>query len=239
MEVRAMRRMSLMAGWIVLLTVLGCRPPTHEPVTTVTRSPEFSLDSLRAVAYLGMASSVPDPRAVPLMEPAVQRRLLAADLPFVILRLDEVDRRVRSLGATETHRAVCDYWRDAKKLDKFKAAELCRVLAVDAILIGTVVDWLEVDAAASAQNASSTKVIASLSLFPAGAGRSAWQAQVTHTVEMQETSRAAEATYTERLQRERERRSPALQGREERGETPEPEDVVESVAAALVAALKP
>ena len=233
-----MRRSFVLAGLILLGCGAGCQPANHGPVVQVTRTPEFHPDSLKVVAFLGLGSSVPDPRAVPMMEPAIQRHLAAAKLRFVILWPDEAERRVRISGGEETYRAVRDYWRDSKKLDKFRAAELCRILDVDAILIGTVVDWLQTEASPTSTQNPSTKVIASLSLYPEGASRPVWQAQVSQTIE--DTGRDADsggdAYHHTARQRELER-SPQVQARERGPGAPGFDEVVDIVAAELAKAL--
>jgi len=234
-----MWRCALISLLALLAMGPGCQPRNTGPLVTITRTPEFHLDSLKSVAYLGMGSSVPDPLAVQLMEPAIQSHLLAATCPFLLLRLDEVERRVRIAGADETFRAVRDYWRDEKKIDKFKAAELCKILGADGILIGCVVDWLQVDAASSAQQVASTRVIASLSLFPAGEGRPAWRAEVSHTVESQAREQGTRDPYAQTARSRELQKAAGVQARSRTRDAGAPgfEDVVEAVATALVKAL--
>jgi len=221
----------------VLALGLACRPMSHDPVVSITRTPDFQMDSLKSVAYLGMGSSVADPRATAMMEPAVQRQLLTATLSFILVRLEEVERRVTVNGAGEEYRAVRDYWRDSKKLDKFRAEELCRKLGVDGLLLGTVVDWLQTDAADGAQQIASNKVIARLCLYPAGAGRPAWQAQVSHVIESTEhEQRPSDASQNSIRQRELER-APGSQVRDHGPAAPGFDAVVGAVSEALVKAL--
>jgi hypothetical protein len=232
-----MRRWIALAGVVLLAVGPGCRPANRGPVLQVTRSPEFHPDSLKTVAFLGLGSSVPDPRAVPMMEPAMERALAAEKYRFVILGPDDAERRSRISGSEETYRAVRDYWRDSKKIDKFRAAELCRVLDVDAILIGTVVDWLQTDASASSTQNPSTKVIASLSLYPAGAGRPAWQAQASQTLEITGREGDSGDPYRRTVRQRELERSPQVQARGRGAEAPGFEEVVDIVAAELARAL--
>lgn len=231
-------------GWLIALAgfaTLGgaCRPTSHDPIVSVTQTPGFQIDSLTSVAYLGMGSSVADPRAVAMMEPAVQRQLLTATLPFLLVRLEEVERRVTVNAAGEEYRAVRDYWRDSKKLDKFRAEQLCQKLGVDGLLLGTVVDWLQTDAGEGAQQIASNKVIARLCLYPAGAGRPAWQAQVSHIIESAEQEqRPSDASQQSVRQRELER-APGSHVRDHGPAAPGFDAVVEAVSAALVRALAP
>jgi hypothetical protein len=231
-------------GWLtilggVVMLGLACRPTSHDPIVSITQAPGFQIDSLKSVAYLGMGSSVADPRAVAMMEPAVQRQLLTAALPFLLVRLEEVERRVTVTGAEEDYRAVRDYWRDAKKLDKFRAEQLCQKLGVDGLLVGTVVDWLQTDAAAGAQQIASNKVIARLCLYPAGTGRPAWQVQVSHVIESTERElRPSDASQNSVRQRELER-APGSKVRDQGPAAPGFDAVVVAVSEALVKALAP
>jgi hypothetical protein len=231
-------------GWLIVLAGvvtlgLACRPTSHDPIVSVTQTPGFQIDSLGLVAFLGMGSSVVDPLAVAMMEPAVQSRLLAAPLPFLLVRLEEVERRVTVTGAGEEYRAVRDYWRDSKKLDKFRAEELCRKLGVDGLLLGTVVDWLQTDAVDGAQQIASNKVIARLCLYPAGAGRPAWQVQVSHVIESTEhEQRPTDASQQSIRQHELER-APGSQVRDHGPAAPGFGAVVDAVSEALVEALAP
>jgi hypothetical protein len=232
-----MRRWIALAGVALLAIGPGCRPANRGPVVQVTRSPEFRPDSLKVIAFLGLGSSVPDPRALPLMEPAMERALADVKLPYLILWPDEAERRARNSGAEETYRAVRDYWRDSKKLDKFRAAELCRVLSVNAILIGTVVDWVQTDASPSSTLNPSTKVIASLSLYPAGTGRPVWQAQASQTLETTARETDSGDPYRRTVRRRELERSPQVQARERSPEAPGFEEIVDIVAAELARAL--
>jgi hypothetical protein len=235
---------SLRLGGLIVLSIgssvgIGCRSATQGPIVTVTQVPDFRADSLKSVAYLGMGSSVADPRAAAMMEPAVQRELVNARLPFILVRLDEVERRVNITDTGETYRAVRDYWRDAKKLDKFRAAELCAKLGVDGLLLGTVVDWMQTEVAPGTQQISTTKVIARLCLYPAGAGRPAWQVQVSHVMESSEREQVSGDPYTQTARQRELQRSPGVQARERGPAAPGFDEVVEVVAQALVEALAP
>ena len=96
-----------------------------------------------------------------------------------------------------------------------------------------------IDAADGAQQIASNKVIARLCLYPAGAGRPAWQAQVSHVIESTEhEQRPSDASQNSIRQRELER-APGSQVRGRGQAAPGFEAVVAAVTEALVKALAP
>ena len=181
-----MKRLLALGTMFLLLLVVGCRSGTGAGggAAKVTTLPDFKLDSLKVVAFVGLGHSVTAENCVDILEPILEGHLLGAQLPFVMLPKPEVAARANRAGAANVYREVSDFWRDSKKVDKFKLEELCSAVGAQAILVGSIDEWERTERASwNADEPAYTRITARMCIYPSETGRWAWRARVAKTVE--------------------------------------------------------
>jgi hypothetical protein len=235
-----MRRIALWIPLCLCLVGLACQSASDRPSANVVKSSSFRPEELNAVAFLGLASgSMAGEEAQRLMEPLIESHLLATQLPFVVLPLSETERRARAQQSIATLRGIQDYWRDAKRVDKFEIARLGEQLGVDAVLVGVVEEWTQVDATSGTVETSFTRIAAGLKLYSVETGRCLWRAEKTETMEPEGIDIEMD-TGSEQLtarQAEAQARSATVQARGRALPPPRFELVAETIATALAQAL--
>ncbi len=231
-----MRRFSVIA---LLAIGLGCRPASEGPVTEVMRLPGSALDSLETVAFIGLAAATVENTAVPIMEAILETELLAAQRPFVVLSMEDVERRARVRGCADLLYDMRSFWRDEKKVDKLKLAQLCEQLVVQGILVGQILEWEAVRPAPGSGDEAFTRVSANLALYVPETGRAAWRARASYSMRPEQ---AVEDYRDARELTARDRERLKSVGAQNLARAPEPlppEIVAQAVAAALSESLKP
>lgn len=231
----------LATGWLLLTIILvGCQTGPAPSAQHGSRRAKAKLHELElsSVAYLGLSkSAVADETALRLMEPVVEAQLLSKPPTFVLLPPTEIEARVARTGCQETYRAVLSLWRDDKKVDQLKMRDFCEAVGVDAILVGTIDEWMQSRASGSMNEPAYTKVAATLRLYLAGEGRYAWRKKESHTIEFL-------AIDQESVEQEAYAGGSSASGsrdlgrvRSSAGDPPRYEDVIPIVAEALARAL--
>ena len=224
----------------LLAALIGCQTG---PAPSATRSSshakaKLSELGLSSVAYLGLSkSAVADETALRIMQPVVESHLLANPPYFVLLPPAEIEMHVKREGAEALYNDVLSHWRDNKKVDPLKVRDFCDALGVDAILVGTIDEWMQVRATLDMNEPAYTKVAASLRLYLPGQGRPSWRKKESHAIETLafEQEQDSQEAYPGSSGASRSRDLGRL--RSVAGDPPRFEDVVPEVAAALAKAL--
>ncbi len=179
--------------WLAMSHVLlaGCQSAPAGRTARAAAKPEFELESLDVVAFLGMAKSVEDHQMLQMVGPAIEDHLLATKTPFVLLPEQEVVNRMSREGAGPLCREVINFWRDSRKVDKLKTKELCAKLGAQAILVGDITDWMQNQALPDEDEPSYTRVSASLAIYSAETGRRVWRTRKTIYEKAQQLQGAA------------------------------------------------
>lgn len=236
------------AAAAALLIAAGCQSGSGGGAAKITAESGFQLKSLEVVAFLGLAKGISDEQSVPIMEPIVEDHLMAISPPFILLPIREVEARAAREGARELYKEVTDFWRDRGKVDKRRLEELCAALGVQAIMVGLIEDWTQVEAVPEADQQAYTRVAASLSIYPAETGRRAWRARCTETVEAEGYGASMVSSGDQESGRGRSGGSKSAgrgvdlrfdDTRRSGWDPPRFEDVVPKVAKALAVALSP
>jgi hypothetical protein len=226
-------------AWLLLpLLAIACGTSGKRVTADVMRTPEFQPDSLQTVAFIGLAAgSMGGEEALLVMEPLLETQLLAASAPFVVLPRDEVERRAALQGGRQTLKAVRDYWRDSKRVDKFEIAKLGAQLSVRAVLLGLIDEWGQISASQGSGEAAYTRVGASLTLYSVRTGRSIWRASASETLESESLGQDIEGSEQQTTQRRERQRSAGVQAVGRGPSAPSFEAVGEIVAGRLAGAL--
>lgn len=240
-----MKRAVLLAVLVLLVVVPACQKRAAGPTVRVAAAPGFDLAQYPVIGFLGLGKAVAGEDAIPVMEPIFEAALQEGSLPeaLVVLPREEVARRARAQGAAAVYNDVLDFWRDAKKVDRFKLDDLCTAIGVDALLVGSVEDWTRNEISWGAEGTSFTRVSLSLSLFACGSARSVWSARCSEMIESVEHEPsdimgAGVPQGAERVARRTGGMDPGAE-RAQRAVPPPPpfEEIGPVVAAALVAQL--
>ncbi len=193
-----MNRQSLLCLLTCALALTGCQTAGTGgagggSAARIFADPGFQLENLEAVAFLGMGQSVPDELATRIMEPLVEDHLLAITPPFMIMPAGEAHRRASAEGCGDAYRSLVDFWKDAKKIDKFKLEEFCAAVGVQGVLVGTISEWSQTRAMPDADEPAATRIAARLCLYTADTGRRVWQARHEQVFEAQQLDGTEEA----------------------------------------------
>jgi hypothetical protein len=238
-----MKRLCVILSVILVGLAPSCQRSAQGPTIRLEAAPGFRLADFGVVGYLGLGKVVAADEAINLMEPLFEEYLLGMAGTTVVLPRSEVSRRARTQQVHALELEVRDFWRDAKKVDRFKLAALCDTLGIDGVVVGSVEDWERNKISWGAEGTSFTRVTVTLSLYASGEGRPVWRARCS---EMMESEVYEPSTVTagpldpgaERVAKRSGSMDPGAQRAQKA--TPEPppfEDVGRVVAAALVQAL--
>jgi len=225
---------------VLVLPLLACQSaPPRGAFVDVTATPGYDAAAVGTAAYVGLAAAAATPKeALPIVEPRVEQHLRNQQLPFVLLASDEVERRAQSAGGAEQLQTVRNYWRDAKKIDKFAVADLGGAIGADALLVGWIDDWTQVDATQESADASFTRIGARLRLISVDTGATLWEVAATRTSESESIEQDAGAGDEFDTARRRElQRSARVRALSTGVGPPRFEDVADEVAALLAGAV--
>lgn len=225
---------------LLSLLALGCQSGARPGVAQVVRSPGYRPDSLETVAFLGFARGSAAAELAPAaMEEMIEAYLLAMDVPFAVVTREAAERRVVSAEGRRALKAVLDYWRDDKLVDRFELMKLAEEMAVGGFLLGLVDEWSQTAVSGGSGEAGSTRISASLSLYDGATGRRVWRANAAESEEsvgMLGGVSVGSESETART-RELKQRSTVAQSAEPKTDMPEYDSVAGVVARALVRAL--
>lgn len=169
----------------LVLAISGCQSAGGpQPAAAAAAREEFDLSTLKLVGFMGVApGGTVDKLAVPVFEPLLERQLAASTLPFALISLQDVEAKARRQDLLEDFRAIEGFWRDQQKVDKLMLQRFCGALGMQGIIVGSLREWMQVEAAPNSDEASYTKISALLSVYEAESGRRVWRARASETVE--------------------------------------------------------
>ncbi len=226
-------------GWMIFLLPLalalsGCQSAGGPQPAAATATPsEFDLSTLKLVGFMGVAQGgTVDKLAIPIFEPLLERQLAASALPFTLVPLQDLEAQARRHGVLEDFRAIGSFWRDQQKVDKMMLQRFCGTLGMQGILVGSLREWMQVEAAPNADEASYTKISAGLAVYEAQSGRRVWRTRSTKTVEAVQLQGDEDA-----IEREDPAGARFVGGMRTGSDAPAVEDVAAKVAEALAQAL--
>jgi hypothetical protein len=218
------------------LSMVGCNATTPAMKgPEVALAPEYPTLKLESLAYLGVATTSPDPLALPVSDGLLRSYLTGGQQKFLIVDVDAVRVRAQKEGVADQLAQVIRVWKDKQTIDRFQIRTLGEKLGFDGFLVASVDQWRKEQVDWTSEGTSFTEVGMKLSIYEARNGILAWTGE---KMERRESAYYRPGSGGTGVYNEGD------VGRTERAgkltpPPPPPEQVAESVVKALVDALPP
>lgn len=174
------KAVSLLLVSISLLA--GCKAMTTGSQVTaepdaIVMAPDYGQMHLETLAYLGMASLVPDPVGVPTTEALLKSYIMGGQQKFLIVDQDGCRMRARRAGTEADLDKVIRTWRDKHAVDPIVLRELVKSIGVDGIVVGELTQWRAEQVDWQSEGNSFTEIGVTLMIYEGKNGTLAWKAE--------------------------------------------------------------
>jgi len=223
----------LSAALLCIPALTGCKTGTGVRPALSATSPDWESLNVRTLAYLGFGSSVGDEPARVSAEELVEQALTGSQTRFTVLTHAQAYSKASAGGSGETFERAVSTWRDRRLIDQFAVQELCRVIAVDGIILGDLSDWKRERLELTDQGSSYTQIAMKLSIYSGKTGLEAWNAYQMKRRDAAEYTAgfAGASTYTDETGRAVSQSTSSVVP-----EPPRPEQVVAEILESIFAA---
>ena len=185
-----MKRVLQGAGLGLVMLLAGCQsaPMDGAPAAASKSRSRYVMDfsTLKVVGYLGLASSAADIHALEILAPRLEQAVATQELPYIIMRPDQVAATAARFDVGGLHKEVLDHWRDNKRLTKLDLQELCETLGFDALLVANIEEWSQTEPTVGSTDASATRISVVMEMYSAETGRRGWRERCSKTLEAEQ-----------------------------------------------------
>jgi hypothetical protein len=163
------------------LILAGCKATTpttvHAGPDAVFLAPAYPTLKLESLAYLGVATMVPDPVGVPTVDQLLRSYLQGGQQKFLIIDETSARSRASKSGAVATLDKAIRAWKDQHTVDPFILKDLGEKLGMDGFVFGDLTHWREETVDWTSEGNSFTEVGVAISIYDAKTGILAWKGE--------------------------------------------------------------
>lgn len=176
-----MRPATILAVLTLLAILAGCKATTHQATTAgpdaVFLAPEYPEMKLETLAYLGLASMVPDQVAIETIDQLLRSYLTGGQDRFIVVDGGVARARAVAKGMEgQFDRAVAN-WRDQRTADAIQIKQLGDALGFDGFITADLTRWTKEQVEWTSEGNSYTEVGVDLAIYDSHTGLLAWKAE--------------------------------------------------------------